>query len=98
MIQYLFSKLVKKARLSAIINSCIDKTAKVESGSHVAGSKFGKYSYCGYDCEILNCEIGNYVSIANNVKMGGKSCNFMGVNEPCFLLWQRFDIKKVCRI
>lgn len=71
MIQYILSKLFKKARLAAVINSNIDKTAKIESGSHVVGSSFGKYSYCGYDCEILNCEIGNYVSIANNCKMGG---------------------------
>lgn len=72
MLKYLFSKLLKKARLSAIINSKIDNTSKVESGSHISGSTFGKYSYCGYDCEILNCEIGNYVSIANNCKMGGQ--------------------------
>lgn len=71
MIKYLLSKFFKKARLAAIINSKIDKTSKVESGSHISGSTFGKYSYCGYDCEILNCEIGNYVSIANNCKMGG---------------------------
>ncbi|MEY8706041.1 CatB-related O-acetyltransferase [Bacteroides faecichinchillae] len=73
MIEYIISKFLKKARLAAVINSQIDKTSKVESGSHVVGSSFGKYSYCGYDCEILNSEIGSYVSIANNCRMGGAS-------------------------
>ena len=31
----------------------------------------GKYSFCGYDCEIINCKIGAYCSIANNVIIGG---------------------------
>jgi acetyltransferase-like isoleucine patch superfamily enzyme len=31
----------------------------------------GKYSYCGYDCEIINAKIGNFTSIANNVVIGG---------------------------
>lgn len=88
MLQYLLSKFFKKARLSAVLNSDIDKTSKVEAGSHVVGSSFGRYSYCGYDCEILNCEVGSFVSIANNCKMGGgKSRNDLGVNESCFLFW-----------
>ena len=86
MIQYILSKLFKKARLAAVINSNIDKTAKIESGSHVVGSSFGKYSYCGYDCEILNCEIGNYVSIANNCKMGGQIMLLVGCRQVLFFI------------
>lgn len=71
MIQYLYAKLIKKLRGAAIIDSHIDKTSKVESGSHVVSVSMGKYSFCGYDCEIIDCEIGNYCSIANKVVIGG---------------------------
>jgi acetyltransferase-like isoleucine patch superfamily enzyme len=30
-----------------------------------------KYSFCGYDCEIINSEIGSFCSIADNVTIGG---------------------------
>lgn len=41
------------------------------SGSHVVNSKNGRYTYCGYDCDILNPEIGSFCSIAGGVKIGG---------------------------
>ena len=31
----------------------------------------GRHSFCGYDCEITNTEIGSFCSIANNVIIGG---------------------------
>lgn len=68
---YLWAKLCKKIRGSAIINSKIDKTSKIEAGSHVFNSSFDRHSYCGYDCEIINCDIGSFCSIANNVSIGG---------------------------
>ena len=30
-----------------------------------------QHSFCGYDCEITNCEIGSFTSIANGVIIGG---------------------------
>lgn len=71
MIQYIFSKLLKKSRLAAILNSQIDKTAKIYSGCLFYDSSIGKYSYLGYDCEIVNCEIGNFCSFASGVIIGG---------------------------
>lgn len=68
---YIWSKLFKKLHGKAIINSVIDKSSKIEAGSHIVNSVFGKYSFCGYDCEILNCEVGSFCSIANNVIIGG---------------------------
>lgn len=68
---YYISKIIKKARLSSIKNSIVDKTSKVESGTLFVNSNMGKYSFCGYDCEIVNTIIGNYCSIGNNVKIGG---------------------------
>ncbi len=70
-LSYVWSKITKKIRGKAIRNSFIDKTSAVESGSHIVGSRFGKYSYCGYDCQIINCLIGNYCCLSDNIKIGG---------------------------
>lgn len=68
---YLWAKIAKKLRLSAISNSQIHRTSKVESGSHVVDSTFGRHSFCGYDCELICVDVGAFSSIANNVKIGG---------------------------
>ena len=64
-INYLYSKICKKQRSSSIINSTIYPTSKVESGSSIVSVFMDKYSFYGYDCELINCEIGSYCSIAN---------------------------------
>lgn len=71
MLEYYYSKLLRKLRGKATINSRIHKTSKVESGSHIINSSMDRHSFCGYDCEIINCEIGSFCSIANNVIIGG---------------------------
>lgn len=68
---YLISKIIKKSRISSIKNSKIDKSSKVEANSSFDNSIMDKHSFCGYNCEISNCEIGSFVSIANNVIIGG---------------------------
>ena len=70
-IPYLYSKILKKIRGASILNSEIHKSSKIESGTSFINSKMSKYSFCGYDCEIMNTEIGSYCSIANNVIIGG---------------------------
>jgi acetyltransferase-like isoleucine patch superfamily enzyme len=70
-IKFFIAKVLKKLRLSAIKNSIIHRTSKVESGSLFYYSDMGKYTYCGYDCEIIKAKIGNFTSIANNVVIGG---------------------------
>lgn len=69
-INYLWHKLLKKMRGSAIRDSRIHKTSKIESGSHVVNSTMDRHSFCGYDCVILNTDIGSFCSIANNVSVG----------------------------
>lgn len=69
---YLYSKFFKRVlRGTSILNSKIDKTAKVFSGSIFYNSKLGRYSYIGYDSEVINCEIGAFCSIANDFIAGG---------------------------
>lgn len=60
MIKYYWSKLLKKIRLSAIVNSKIHSTSKIESGSNIVNVIMDKYSFCGYNCEIINAEIGSF--------------------------------------
>lgn len=82
---YYIAKVLKKARGSAVINSHIHPTSKIESGSSVVNSTFDKHSFCGYDCEIVNANIGSFCSIASNVKIGGAMhpINWVGMS-PVF--------------
>jgi acetyltransferase-like isoleucine patch superfamily enzyme len=70
-IRYIWSKFFKKVKSKAIFNSKIHKTSKVEAGSEVYNTLFGKHSYCGYNCQIIDCTIGSFTSISNNVILGG---------------------------
>ena len=70
-VSYIYAKLFKKLRGVAFLNSSKHFTSKLESGTSFINSSMGKYSFCGYDCEMLNVNIGNYCSIANNVVIGG---------------------------
>lgn len=72
-IRYLIAKLITKLHLPAVIDSQIAKTARVGSASHIVSSVFGRYTYCGNFNSIINCEVGNFCSIANNVSIGGAS-------------------------
>lgn len=70
MIQYLWAKFLKKAKGAAITGSYIEKGSKIEAGSHVKNTIFGRYSFCGYNCKIVNCEVGSFCSIASGVTIG----------------------------
>jgi acetyltransferase-like isoleucine patch superfamily enzyme len=71
MLLYYWSKVLKKLRGSAIKNSTIHPTSKIEAGSEIVNTIFEKHSYCGYNCEIVNAHIGSFCSISNNVTIGG---------------------------
>lgn len=68
---YLLSRALKKMRGSAVANSNVHASSKIESGSTVVNSNVGKHSFCGYDCSIVNCDIGSFCSIASRVSIGG---------------------------
>lgn len=69
--KYICAKVLKKMRLSAIRNSSIHPSSKIEAGSAVLDSVFDRHSFCGYDCSILSCDVGAFCSIANKVSVGG---------------------------
>lgn len=68
---YIWAKFFKKIRSSSIKGSYIHKSSKVESGSNLINVRMEKHSFCGYDCETSNCDIGSYTSISNSVVIGG---------------------------
>lgn len=72
-VEYYISKLIKKVHFKAVRGSQIHKTARISAGTLVSYSSIGKYSYTGYDCTIVNTEIGNFCSLGSNIKIGGAS-------------------------
>lgn len=72
-ISYYLSKIIKKLHLPAIKNSCVDKTSRVCSGSHLVNVCMGKYSYIGSFCTAIHANIGSFCSIADHCIIGGAS-------------------------
>ncbi len=72
-IEYLLSKIIKKLHLRAIKNCKIHKSSKVCSGSHLINVTIGKHSDIGYDCTIIDTEIGAFCSLGANIVIGGAS-------------------------
>ena len=71
-LSYLYSKFFKKVlRGKSVLNSQIDKTAKIYSGTEFYDSTIGRHSYIGYDSEVHSCDIGSFCSIANGFVVGG---------------------------
>ena len=64
------SRILKKIKPNTIINSKIHKDSKVESGSYLSNTVINRFSYCGYDCTLINVCLGAFCSIASNVKIG----------------------------
>lgn len=68
---FYYSKFVKKIlRGRCVARSQIDETSCVYSGSTVYGSTIGRYSYLGYNCEVINTDIGSFCSIASGIRIG----------------------------
>lgn len=91
--QYLVSRILKKTRGSAVADSRIDQTSKVESGSTVVRCVFARHSFCGYDCTLVDCDVGPFVSIANRVSAGGARHPIEYVSTSPVFLSHRDSVK-----
>ena len=70
-ILYYYSKFAKKVlRGKCISHSKVHPTARINAGCTVYNSIIGKHSYMGYDCEIINTEIGSFCSLASGLRIG----------------------------
>lgn len=70
-LKYIWYKMCSKIKGVAVNNSTISKDAKIEAGSVFVDSEIGRFSYCGYNCYMVNTEIGAFCSISDNVSVGG---------------------------
>lgn len=85
-VNFIYSRILKKIRGVATFKSEISNTSKIESGSSIISSKIDRYSFCGYDCLIVNCDIGAFCSIASRVSIGGATHPIKFVStSPVFL-------------
>lgn len=83
---YIYNKVLKKIRGSAIKDSIVHLTSKIESGSSFINSTIHKHSFIGYDCSFINVDVGSFSSIASNVTVGGISHPMHFVStSPVFL-------------
>jgi acetyltransferase-like isoleucine patch superfamily enzyme len=84
-IEYYYSKILKILQGRAIKESKIHRTSKIEPGSHTFQTIMEKHSFCGYNCELMHCNIGSFCSIANNVFIGGSMHSIEHVStSPAF--------------
>jgi acetyltransferase-like isoleucine patch superfamily enzyme len=70
-INFLFCKFIHKLNPVVSKNSFLHPTSKLEPGTSFYNSYMDKHSFCGYSCEIYYAQIGKFVSISNNVIVGG---------------------------
>ncbi|WP_074510453.1 CatB-related O-acetyltransferase [Planococcus glaciei] len=107
--EYIISKLIKKLHLRAIKDSEIHKSSSIGAGSVIVNSHMDKHSFCGYDCTIVNTNIGSFCSIAGDCEIGGASHSIDWVStSPVFnknkdqikkkYSYHKFDYKKTTYI
>lgn len=72
LLSYLWSKIVRRACGAVVRNSEVGFDSAVEPRSAFIDSMMGRQSFCGYDCNIVGADIGNFCSIANSETIGGR--------------------------
>lgn len=92
----LVNKFFKKIRLYSIRNSSIGNFVKVNAGTQISGSKIDDYSYCGYECNIINTDIGKFCCLADGIIIGGAShpIHFVSMSSV-FLSHKDSSVKKL---
>tara|TARA_R110002072_G_scaffold19469_6_gene72273 strand:- start:425 stop:736 length:312 start_codon:yes stop_codon:yes gene_type:complete len=92
-IQYVIARIFKKLRPSAIRESDIHPTSVVESGGQIVSTRMDRHSFCGYDCVLLNAEVGPFCSIADQVYVGGSAHPLHFVSTSPVFLGHRDSVK-----
>lgn len=85
----LINKFFKKMRLYSLRQSKKGKYVKINSGTQLFKSEMGDYSYCGYDCHVINTTIGRFDSEIINRLLKSEWWNFD--NESLKKLSVHFD-------
>lgn len=71
-IRYIYAKILKKLLHPIALNNCtIDKTVKICAKTELTNCSVEKNSYIGYQCFMVNTQIGKFCSIADRCSIGG---------------------------
>ncbi len=70
-LKFYLAKFVRRLKIADVLNTEVDKTAKICFGTHIHHSKIGRYSYVAPDTAVVNTEIGAFTSIASCCIIGG---------------------------
>lgn len=90
----IYFKIFRKLQGKNISLSDVHPTSKVEAGSTLIQSQFARYSFCGYNCTIINSEIGAFCSIASHVSIGGAHHPLEYASTSPVFLSHRDSVKK----
>ena len=70
---------------AVVVNSHIDKTARIQTGANIRYSTIGKYTYISKNSSVIHTTIGAFCSIAGGVAIGGGSHNLNAIStSPVF--------------
>lgn len=94
MIMHIWCKIIKVSKGKSLRRSQVHPDSKVESGSMLVNSHLDRHSFCGYDCTILNADIGSFVSIASRVTIGGIGHPMHFVSMSPVFLSHKDSVKK----
>lgn len=93
-LRYIWQRCFLKLHGVALSRVKIHRTSKIEAGSIVINSVFDKYSFCGYNCKIIDAKIGSFCSIADGVVIGGAEHPVHWVSSSPVFYLGRDSVKK----
>lgn len=76
------------------VDSTVEPTSKIEAGSILVSSSLGRHSFCGYGCELMNTKVGQFCSIASDVRVGGAHHPIEYVSTSPVFLSHKDSVKK----
>lgn len=91
---FFLSKILKKSKLSSLLDCRIHESSKVESGCSLTRTTFDRHSFCGYDCTMMDTNVGSFTSIGSRVTIGGVSHPMHFVSMSPAFLSHRDSIRK----
>lgn len=94
LLMHVWCKFLKIAKGRSVRRSYVHPYSKVEPGSALINSNMDRHSFCGYDCTILNADIGAFVSIASRVTIGGVAHPMHFVSMSPVFLSHKDSVKK----
>ena len=100
-IRFLYSIILKFRNIKASPRASFNLSTKLEGfnvvhqNSYIGGSNIGRCTYIGQNCTLINCKIGRFCSIAENVKVISSThpTHTYISTSPCF-----FSVNKQCGI